>query len=170
MAKSEEKWLDDLLYREDNLYSSRINFLLLSQSMLLLSYITSIYALNNVENFFAILISILALFVTGFFTMIFHRTVDYIHYLKGNLEEKSPRYKEIWGKRRNNEGKKILGVNILVGEGISICFFTVWIFLLFLSLPIEFCTIPSLAYFLFFVSLLTYSLNQILKDSHFSGK
>lgn len=170
MAKSEEKWLDDLLSREDTLYSSRINFFILSQTMLLFSYVTSIALKNNVNNFFAIYISILALLVTGFFTMIFHRTVDYIHYLRRELNDKSPRYKNIWEKRRNKEGQKIIGVNILIGEGISICFFTVWVFLLFFSLHLDLCSIPSILYLLFFIPLLIYSLCQILKDSHFSGK
>ena len=167
MVKSEEEWLDDLLYREDVLYSNRINFFILAQTMLLFSYITSIYALRDIGNFFAILIGILALFVTGFFIMIFHRTVDYIRYLRRQLEWASSSYKRIWRGKKNKAGEKITGTNILVGEGIAICFFTVWLFLLFFSLPIEFCTILSLAYFLFFVSLLTYSLCQILKDSHF---
>lgn len=170
MIKSEEKWLDDLLYREDTLYSSRINFFILSQSMLLFSYVTSIALENNVNNFFAILISILALFVTGFFIMIFHRTVDYIHHLRRELKIISPRYKKIWEGRRNKEGCKILGTNILIGEGISICFLTIWIFLLFFSLPLDLFSMLSIFYLLFFISLLTYCLCQILKDSHFSGK
>ena len=168
MAKSEETWLDNLLYREDTLYSSRINFFILSQTMLLFSYVTSIALENNVNNFFAIYISILALIITSYFTMIFHRTVDYIHYLRRKLIAlPSSRYRNIWEKRRNKEGQKLAGVNILIGEGISICFFTVWVFLLFFSLHLDFYSIPSTLYLLFFISLLAYSLYQILKDSHF---
>lgn len=167
MPKSKEAWLDDLLCREDTLYSSRINFFILSQTMLLFSYATSIALENTVNNFFAIYISILALIVTIYFTMIFHRTVDYIQYLRGRLKEVSPKYKNILDERRNKEGRELAGVNILIGECISICFFTVWVFLLFFSLHLDFYSMPSIVYLLFFISLLTYSLCQILKGTHF---
>lgn len=159
--KNREDWLDDLLYREDLLYSNRINYFFLSQSLLLLSYVTVLA--TNSGKMIAFFISILSFFVTAFFIIIFHRTVDYIRYLRDDLKYTSNLYNEIWVGR-----KHICGANILVGEGLSILFFTLWICLSFLALPFNIYSITFFIIILF--CFIPYSLYYILKESHFPSK
>ena len=128
--KSREHWLDDLLYREDVLYSNRINYFILAQSLLLVSYVTADGATSS-SNLIKLGINTLGLIVTFIFYVIFSRTVDYIHYLRRELKDEAPRYKEIWLNKKNLEGKKIKGANITIGEGISLLFFSLWILFLY---------------------------------------
>ena len=159
--KTKKEWLDDLLYREDTLYSNRVNFFILAQSMLFLSYATvvSFPYLGYMGKSVGCLISIFAMSICWYFYFIFRSTVRYIMYLRANLKRIDSIYRRIWKKRKfigkdkngNELNYEIPGSNYSLGPGLSICFFVVWVFLGIFLITFDLLWIVTISGILFII-------------------
>ena len=112
------------IHQEDNLFTSRINLFLVAESMLLISYVTSLnFSKDN--DLIGLLLIILAIALTLVFWNILNKNVDYIKQLRTNLEDAYPSYKE------ERDKKPITYANDLLGFVLPFVFLIVWIILIF---------------------------------------
>jgi len=141
------EWLDKLVAREDKLYSSRVNFFILTQSLLFASYAT---LFTKGSGIICLIISIFGMVLCGYFYVIFLSTVRYLVYLRHNLKVNCLEYDTIW---RNREYKKtnnkkiyeIPGVNFSLGPGLSICFSVVWFYLCIFLIELDIFSIKIIS-------------------------
>jgi len=137
--------------REDTFFANRINFFLVLQSMLLLSYTTVMYS-DNDRKFIGILINIFALVITGYFYILFRRTKKYLEYLREELSLADPIYCAIWDNRKYlYPDKEPRTANWLLGIGLPCLFSTIWMVLLIVY--INFFPIIFLIIFLLIISI-----------------
>ena len=178
LRKTEKEQLDELLYREDILYSNRVNFFLVSQSMLFLSYVTALTISNNsyLGASISCFISIFGIIISWYFYFIFRSTVRYLMYLRENLKKIDFRYRKIWENRKFikvNPDKTIKtynipGVNYSLGPGLSICFSIVWFFLLFFLIPVNLLTIVIFSIILYCIVAIKIYLDYIFPRDYAS--
>lgn len=113
-------------FHEDELFSNRVNLFLVAESMLFISYVTSlnILALNKCIS---IVIGILGITVTVLCGFVNIRASTALNKLKDRLEETDNVYESL----RKEHGQ--VSVNVVLGWLLTIAFFVVWISLLILN-------------------------------------
>jgi Ca2+/Na+ antiporter len=117
------------LHQEDNLFTSRINLFLVAESMMLISYITSLN-LGILNKWISIMLSCLAILISCVFLLILYNHSIHIRQLRVSLEDMYPEYKE------ERDKKPIVYANVFLGIILPLIFCIVWIAFLIYSILI----------------------------------
>jgi hypothetical protein len=118
------KLLSDQLHLDDKYFTSRVNLFFLAESLLLITYVTSltIEASNKIISF---IIGFFGIFITYLYMIVLWRHTINIHNIKDELENLYPNYKKM---------KRCImipgGANMIFGRVLPGTFFIFWIILL----------------------------------------
>ena len=117
-----------MLYHEDKLFTTRVNLLLVAESLLFLSYVTTICCEQNIKNCISVTIGITGLIMTILIGFVNIRASSNLEELKKLIDKTYPFYKKI-------RKKRVFGsANIVLGWIITILFILTWVVLLALNL------------------------------------
>lgn len=132
-----EKWSQkkkdfqiDTLVHDYTVFNGRVNMFLLSESMLIITYVTSL----NLEPFFkttSILINLLGITITSLYIIVLGRNTDNIQNQKKELMKYHILFKEFYEKRIAVT-HRVRSSNIFLGKFLPIAFFFFWFILLFI--------------------------------------
>jgi hypothetical protein len=117
--KTQLEEVEIALNKEQEHFYQRLNMFLLSESMLILAYVTSLNATNSEKVIW--LLTIIGMILTGVFVFIFDRSLDYM----ATLIEQG---KKVYSKFKYPS----YPTNTLLGRVVTIIFFAVWIYFLVL--------------------------------------
>jgi len=117
-----------ILEHEDKLFTTRVNLLLVAESLLFLAYVTTICCVENIKNCVSVIFALIGLIITIFIGFVNIRASLYLKELNESIDNVFPFYKKM---RR----KRIFGsANIVLGWLITFIFIIAWVVLLVLNL------------------------------------
>lgn len=116
-----------LLLHENELFTNRINLFLLAESLLFLSYVTTLVNIQ-INNCISVLINILGIAITILFGYVIVRHANNLESLKTTIDEYFPFHKKIRGRRTG------IPTNIVLSWILIFVFLITWLILFVLIL------------------------------------
>jgi hypothetical protein len=129
-----KKYALDFLSHENKLFTSRVNLLLVAESLLFISYVTSLTSNIAINNNVHYLLCFLGIAITILFWLINARSARNLERLKLTIDDALPFHKKLRSMRSNP--KIPFSTNIALSWILSFVFLYIWLTLFIFVVPV----------------------------------